>query len=58
MNYLKKMRKNHALDNIDGPILEHIINVFDKDPVSVEDLLEDYDFTPEQNKIILNTLFR
>ena len=52
------MRKNHALDNIDGPTLEHIINVFEKDPISVEELLDSYDFTPDQNKIILNTLFR
>lgn len=58
MNYLKKMRKNHALDNIDGPELEHIINVFKTDPVSVEEELAESDFTDEQCKIILNILFR
>lgn len=56
MNYLKKMRKNHALDSIDGPSLEHIINVFKKDPVSVEEELDEY--TDEQRKIIMNILFR
>lgn len=56
MNYLKKMRKNHVLDSIDGPTLEHIINVFETDPVSVEDEIED--FTPDQIKAIKNVLFR
>ena len=56
MNYLKKMRKNHALDSIDGPTLEHIIKVFENDPVSVEEELED--FTDEQRKIINNILFK
>lgn len=58
MNYLKKMRKNHALDNISGPELEHVINVFKEDPVSVEEYLMDKDYTEEQCKIILNILFK
>lgn len=58
MNYLKKMRKNHTLDSIDGPTLEHIINVFESDPVSVEEVLDDYDFTADQRKTITNILFR
>lgn len=52
------MRKNHALDNVQGPELEHIINVFEQDPVSVDELLEDSTLTEEQCKIVRNILFK